>query len=100
MEQAAGLPEETMILPWAMILGHITHLADSHNSAVNNSILIESGHTQGAGFLSVCWAITQDLPWEHVRNSSPQKPKYGDSWSVNLVWEQASQMILIPCLAW
>ena len=84
MEQAAGLPEETMILSWAMILCHITHLADSHDSAVNNSILVESGHTQSAGLLRVCWATTQDLPWEHVRNSPPQKPKRGDSWSVNL----------------
>lgn len=79
MEQAAELPQEAMILPLAMSWGHITHLADSHNSNVNNSILIKSGHTQAAGFLSVCLATAQDSPWEHVRNSPPQKPKPGDS---------------------
>ena len=66
MEQTAGLPEETMILPWAMILGHITHLADSHNSAVDNSILIESGHTQAK--VQDSWVCAGQLLKTYLRN--------------------------------
>lgn len=72
MEQITPLPEEAMILPSAMLWDHITHLALSHSSAVHNSILIISDHTQAAGFLGVCPATAWISPWEHVRNSHTQ----------------------------
>ena len=86
MEQTTQLPEEAMILPSAMLWGHITHLAHSHSSAVNSSVLVMSDHTQAAGFLSVCPATARISPWEHVRNSHTQHPSSGGSQSVSLMW--------------
>ncbi|EPY76023.1 hypothetical protein CB1_001514001 [Camelus ferus] len=67
MEQAAGLPEGALILPVAVLWGHVTHLADSHISAVSNAILFKSACIQAAGLLSVCPATVQDSPWEQYR---------------------------------
>lgn len=105
MEQTTPLPEEAMILPSAMLRGHITHLAHSHSSAVGNSVLIMSDHSQAAGFLSVCPATARISPWEHVRNWHPGSPA-PETQSVSLMGavgvcsRRALQLMLMQGQAW